>query len=270
MSASEGFTPREERLSIHREVPFGPLQGMRKLESPHQMNPEYRDTFMKIIYALASTEFASAEQHRPFIGIEPTIEDRFIHAQIVADESHQGLDDCRVLMEFGDEGAKLVEDVLSRRLGSHKLSLFNVPLESWADVVAYSTLADQAAWYHFKALEDCSYGPFARSMTMQIVEEAFHWSYGRNRMKKVLTDPTYAKVAGVSKDDVQQSISKLLPKCLDIFGRSKSKFSDLAVFYSIRRWGNEELRKMYYQDVSQFLSELGFEVPSYEQDREYL
>ena len=49
-------------MSVSRNVMWGELQGMRKVETVEQMPAEYRDTLLKIIYALASTEFASVEQ----------------------------------------------------------------------------------------------------------------------------------------------------------------------------------------------------------------
>ncbi len=50
---------------ISRHVVYGELKGMNKIETVEQMPEEYRTTLLKIIYALASTEFASVEQHQP-------------------------------------------------------------------------------------------------------------------------------------------------------------------------------------------------------------
>ena len=77
-------------MRVSRAVQWGSLTGMRKVETPEQMTDEYRATLIKIVYALASTEFASVEQHQPWINQAPTAEDRFIQAQIAADEAHQG------------------------------------------------------------------------------------------------------------------------------------------------------------------------------------
>jgi len=50
----------------------GVLLGMRKVETVEQMPGEYRQVVMKLLYALASTEFASVEQHQPGINQAPT------------------------------------------------------------------------------------------------------------------------------------------------------------------------------------------------------
>ena len=106
-------------MSVSRAVEWGVLQGMRKVETVEQMPEEYRQVLLKLIGALASTEFASVEQHQPWINKGPTPEDRYIQAQIAADEAHQGFIDCRLLRSFGPDGAALADDLLHRKMGEH-------------------------------------------------------------------------------------------------------------------------------------------------------
>ncbi|MFI4988412.1 MAG: ring oxydation complex/ phenylacetic acid degradation, partial [Alphaproteobacteria bacterium] len=80
-------------MRVSRAVEWGVLTGMRKIETMEQMTDEYRAVLLKLVYMLASTEFASVEQHQPWINQGPTAEDRFIQAQIAADEAHQGFID---------------------------------------------------------------------------------------------------------------------------------------------------------------------------------
>jgi hypothetical protein len=110
-------------MSVSRSVEWGALLGMKKVETVEQMPEEYRQTLLKIIYALASTEFASVEQHHPWINKGPTPEDRYLQCQIAADEAHQGFSDCRLLRSLGPEGAGMVDDLLRRRMGEHLLVL---------------------------------------------------------------------------------------------------------------------------------------------------
>src|SRR5262249_15321299 len=53
-------------MSISRGVEWGVLLGMRKIETVEQMPEEYRQVILKLLSALASTEFASVEQHHPW------------------------------------------------------------------------------------------------------------------------------------------------------------------------------------------------------------
>ena len=248
-------------MSVSRTVEWGVLLGMKKVETVEQMPEEYRQTLLKIIYALASTEFASVEQHHPWINKGPTAEDRYLQCQIAADEAHQGFSDCRLLRSFGQEGADMVDDLLRRRMGEHLLDAFNVPFESWVDTVTFCFTMDLVAWYHLHGMENCSYAPLAREMTSMVHEEKFHASFGARRVADVVKDPEYARLSGAARDDVQAAIYKWYPRALDTFGKSDSKFSDLAVQYGIRRWGNAELRRMYKEDIDQQIRDLGLEVP---------
>jgi len=240
---------------------------MRKVETVEQMPEEYRQTLLKLIYALASTEFASVEQHQPWINKGPTPEDRYIQAQIAADEAHQGFIDCRLLRSFGPEGAALTDDLLRRKMGEHPIDAFNVPFESWVDTITFCFTMDLVAWYHLHAMENSSFAPWAREMTSMVHEEKFHASFGARRVTDVMQNPEYARLCGATGADIQRAIDKWYPRALDTFGRSRSRFSDLAVAYGIRPWGNAELRQMYKEDIDAQIAALGLEVPPEDRDR---
>jgi 1,2-phenylacetyl-CoA epoxidase catalytic subunit len=254
-------------MRVSRAVEWGVLSGMRKVETPEQMTDEYRDVLLKIIYALASTEFASVEQHQPWINKGPTPEDRFIQAQIAADEAHQGFIDCRMLRSFGAEGARMADALLETRMGEHPIDAFNVPFDSWVDTIAFCFLMDLVAWYHLHAMENCSYAPLAREMTSMVHEERFHASFGARRAKDLVAGADYAALCKAGKAELQASVDKWYPKALDTFGKSESRFADLAVGYGIRRWNNAELRAMYKADIDAQIASLGLDVPPAERDR---
>ena len=164
----------------------------------------------------------------------------------------------------------MVDDLLRRRMGEHLLDAFNLPFESWVDTITFCFTMDLVAWYHLHAMENCSYAPLAREMTSMVHEEKFHASFGARRVTDILQNPDYARLCGASRDDVQAAVRKWYPRALDTFGKSDSRFSDLAVQYGIRRWGNAELRRMYKEDIDQQLRALGLEVPPEEFNRKIL
>jgi ring-1,2-phenylacetyl-CoA epoxidase subunit PaaA len=63
-------------MSVSRGVEWGVLLGMRKVETVEQMPEEYRQVILKLLAAIASTEFASVEQHHPWINKGPTFRPR--------------------------------------------------------------------------------------------------------------------------------------------------------------------------------------------------
>ncbi len=255
---------------VSRSVQWGEMRGMHKLETVEQMTPEYRDTIFKIVYALASTEFASVEQHQAFINRGPTAEDRFTQAQICADEAHQGMEDLRTLALFGQEGVDAGRKLLNTKMGEHMLEAFNLPFESWTDLCMFCCTMDLVAWYHLKALENSSFAPFARSMTSMVPEERFHASFGANRVRTILTNPEYAEAAGTLPGEVQARLEKWYPRSLDTFGKKDARFSEAAVAMGIRKWGNEELRQMWMADINPMLEGMGLRVPPPDWDRHFL
>ena len=254
-------------MSVSRSVEWGVLLGMRKVETVEQMPEEYRQVVMKLLYALASTEFASVEQHQPWINQGPTPEDRYIQAQIAADEAHQGFIDCRMLRTFGPDGAALAEDLLRKRMGEHPIDAFNVPFDSWVDTVTFCFTMDLVAWYHLHAMENSSYAPWAREMTSMVHEEKFHASFGARRVRDLVNDAEYQRLCKAGRAEVQASIDKWYPRALDTFGKSESRFSDLAVAYGVRRWGNADLRAMYRTDIDEQITRVGLQVPPADRDR---
>jgi 1,2-phenylacetyl-CoA epoxidase catalytic subunit len=248
-------------MSITRNVMWGELKGMRKVETAEQMPGEYRDVLLKIVYALASTEFASVEQHQPWINKGPTAEDRFAQAQICADEAHQGFIDCRLLKTFGPEGEAMAERLLEAKMGEHLLHVFNVPFDGWVDLCGFCFLLDHVAWYHLRAFEDSSFAPFAREMTTMVHEERFHASFGARRIRDLVTNPRYQDLCKAGPGEAQRTIDKWYPHALDTFGSAKSRISEAAVKWGIRRWGNEELRQMWKADLDKQITALGLAVP---------
>jgi len=248
-------------MSVSRSVMWGELKGMRKIETAEQMPAEYREPLLKIVYALASTEFASVEQHQEWINKGPTAEDRFAQAQICADEAHQGFIDSRLLRTFGPEGEALADRLLTAKMGEHPLHAFNVRFESWVDLCGFCFLMDHVAWYHLRAFEDSSFAPFAREMTTMVHEERFHASFGARRIRDLVQDARYQQLAGAGRSEAQKTVDKWYPHALDTFGAANSKFSDLAVRYGIRRWGNEELRNMWKEDLDKQIAAIGLVVP---------
>lgn len=254
-------------MTVSRTVRRGSLRGMRKVETPEQMPEDYRRTLIKIIGALASTEFASVEQHQPWINQGPTAEDRFAQAQIAADEAHQGFIDSRMLRTFGPEGEEMADQLLELRMGAHPLNAFNVPFDSWTDLCGFCFLMDHVAWYHLRALEDCSYAPLAREMTTMVHEERFHASFGARRIRDIANNPRYAELCRATPADAQAAVDKWYPHSLDTFGKAQSKFSDFAVEFGIRKWGNEELRQMWKADLDAQIAAAGLTVPDPEKGR---
>ncbi len=250
-----------------REILWGSSAGVRKYETTHEMPEEMQKLIVKLMVVQADTEFASIQQHRPWLDSAPTLEDRWIEARIVADEARHGLQACRILKDFGDGGQQMIDDLLAKREGEHKLDAFNMRFESWADVGAFTCFVDRVGVYQLRAFQECSYGPLARAMPLMLSEEQLHLNFGVSVLKRMAKDgPRYAG----SKEEAQAAVNKWFPRALDMFGHSNSDTSRRAIAWGLKRWTNEEARARYLEEITPIMRGVDLELPSPEFDRRIL
>jgi 1,2-phenylacetyl-CoA epoxidase catalytic subunit len=242
---------------ITRETQWGEFQGVRKFEGPQDLPEDYAKFLKKLLYVQADTEFASVQQHRPWLDRSPSLEDRWSEARIVADEMRHGYQICKLLEDFGPEGEELIQDLLNRHMGQHKLDSFNMEFERWSDVLAFTCLVDRVGIYQLRSFQECSYGPLARAIPLMLAEEQLHIGFGANGLKRMVNEPGYYG----DKAEAQDAVNKWFPRALDMFGHSKSEGSELAVRLGVKKWRNEEARGMFMEEITRILTSIGLEVP---------
>ena len=250
-----------------REILWGSAAGSHKYETAEELEPDMAQLIVKLMVVQADTEFASIQQHRPWLDQAPTLEDRWIESRIVADEARHGLQACRILRDFGEPGQQYIDELLRKREGEHKLDAFNMKFDTWGDVGAFTCFVDRVGVYQLRAFQECSYGPLARAMPLMLSEEQLHLNFGASVLRRMVQDG--AKYYG-SKAEAQAAVQKWYPRALDMFGHSNSATSRRAIEYGLKRWTNEEARARYIQEVSALTSRIGLELPDAEFDRRVL
>ena len=248
---------------MSRVIRWGELRGVRKFEHAQELPDDYRDFLTKLLWVQADTEFASVQQHRPWLDQAPTFEDRWIEARIIADEMRHGWQMIKLLEDFGEEGQQYIEDLLHRKEHEHKLDSFNMDFETWEDVAAFACLVDRVGMYQLRAFQEASYAPLARAIPLMLTEENLHIGAGRNALNRIANDPKYYG----NQDLAQAAVDKWYPRALDMFGHSGSRGSEMAVQLGIKRWKNEEARAMYVEEITPILEKMGLRVPDEHFDR---
>lgn len=250
-----------------REILWGASAGVRKYETAEEVPPEMRKLIIRLMVVQADTEFASIQQHRPWLDRAPVLEDRWIEARIVADEARHGLQACRILRDFGEEGQKYIDELLTKREGEHKLDAFNMTFDRWSDAGAFTCFVDRVGVYQLRAFQECSYGPLARAMPLMLSEEQLHLTFGASVLRRMTKDgPKYYG----SKAEAQEAVTKWYPRALDMFGHSNSETSRKAIELGLKRWTNEEARARYIQEITPIIQGMGLELPSADFDRHIL
>ena len=250
-----------------REILWGTSAGVRKYETAEEVPPDMRKLVVKLLVVQADTEFASIQQHRPWLDRAPTLEDRWIESRIIADEARHGLQACRILRDFGEEGQRFIDELLTKREGEHKLDAFNMKFDQWSDVGAFTCFVDRVGVYQLRAFQECSYGPLARAMPLMLSEEQLHLNFGASVLRRMVQDgPRYSG----TQEEAQAAVNKWYPRALDMFGHSNSDTSRRAIEYGLKRWTNEEARRRYIEEVTGLVSALGLALPPPEFDRHVL
>ncbi len=250
-----------------REILWGSSVGVRKYETAEEVPPDMRKLVVKLMVVQADTEFASIQQHRPWLDKAPTLEDRWIEARIVADEARHGLQACRILRDFGEEGQRYIDELLAKREGEHKLDAFNLAFDRWGDVGAFTCFVDRVGVYQLRAFQECSYGPLARAMPLMLSEEQLHLNFGFSVLRRMVKDGS--KYYGNSAE-AQEAVTKWYPRALDMFGHSNSETSRKAIELGLKRWTNEEARARFIHEVTPLMDSIGVQLPSPEFDRHIL
>jgi 1,2-phenylacetyl-CoA epoxidase catalytic subunit len=250
-----------------REILWGEAAGARKYETAEELSPEMRKLIIRLMVVQADTEFASIQQHRPWLDKAPTLEDRWIQARIVADEARHGLQACRILRDFGEEGQQYIDELLTKREGEHKLDAFNMKFDRWSDVGAFTCFVDRVGVYQLRAFQECSYGPLARAMPLMLSEEQLHLNFGLNVLRRMVREE--GRYAG-SKEEALEAVQKWFPRALDMFGHSHSETSRRAIEMGLKRWTNEEARAKYVQEITPLMTGIGIELPPVDYDRHIL
>jgi 1,2-phenylacetyl-CoA epoxidase catalytic subunit len=250
-----------------REILWGDSAGVRKYETAEEVPAEMRKLLVKLMVVQADTEFASIQQHRPWLDRAPTLEDRWIEARIVADEARHGLQACRILRDFGREGQGMIDELLTKREGEHKLDAFNMKFDRWSDVGAFTCLVDRVGVYQLRAFQECSYGPLARAMPLMLSEEQLHLNFGASVLRRMVQD---GSAYYGSKEEAQEAVRRWYPRALDMFGHSNSETSRRAIEFGLKRWTNEEARARFTQEIRGLFGSIGLELPPQEFDRHVL
>lgn len=236
-------------------------KGIKELETTAEMDDDYRHLLVNLISIQADTEFASVQQLRPWLTKAPTVQDRWAVSKIIMEEMRHGWQMCQLLHSLGEH--QEVHELLSRKMGEHKLHSFNIPFDTWSDLVMYNFLIDRVGRYQLREFLECSYAPLARAVPLMIEEEKFHIGNGLGGITRLCEDPDGRKEA-------QQAIFKWYPRGLDMFGRTGSKKNQAYLELGLKKNRNENLRTEYVAEVTPLILELGLELPVEDFDRRML
>ena len=150
-------------------------------------------------------------------------------------------------------------------IGEPGVGPFAQAIEDWIDLSLFNFLIDGEGCWQISEWETSSYAPLARLAGQVSRDERGHSNMGYLHLKRAVQKDTAAHALAQ-----ERLYDKWYPVALDTFGRSDSKRNLEYRRWSLRRQSNEELRQSFVAYVNPMLERLGFELPPYEHNRNFL
>ena len=248
--APEELAPwTEEQVQQH-------LAAGRLVEGIQHMSPKSLEGMRRILTVSADTEFVSAPAYLRAAQHAPALNNFGSAMSIIQDELAHAHIGYRLL---GDLGVDMDELVYERPASSFKYPYaFDVPLNSWVELVCANALYDQAGFVLLSDVyQSSTFGPWKRALAKVDKEETFHLRHGRTWIRKLVRDPA-------GRAEVQAAVDWMFILTLEWFGLpdSMKKHSE-QLDYGFKGKSNDELRQWWMSEVVPFMVEVGIQVPAH-------
>jgi ring-1,2-phenylacetyl-CoA epoxidase subunit PaaA len=135
---------------------------------------------------------------------------------------------------------------------------FDVPLNSWVELVCANALYDQAGFVLLSDVyQSSTFGPWKRALAKVDKEETFHLRHGRTWLRKLCKDPA-------GRASVQEAVDWMFILTLEWFGLPDSlKQHSEQLDYGFKGKSNDQLRQWWMSEVVPFMDEIGVRVPAH-------
>ncbi len=250
MSTPEAIAPwTEEQVVEH-------LATGKLVEGIQHMSPKYLEGIRRILTVSADTEFVSAPAYLRAAQHAPALNNFGSAMSIIQDELAHAHIGYRLL---GDLGVDMDELIYERPARAFKYPYaFDVPLNSWVELVCANALYDQAGFVLLSDVyQSSTFGPWKRALAKVDKEETFHLRHGRTWLRKLCKDPA-------GRASVQEAVDWMFILTLEWFGLPDSlKQHSEQLDYGFKGKSNDQLRQWWMSEVVPFMGEIGIRVPAH-------
>jgi ring-1,2-phenylacetyl-CoA epoxidase subunit PaaA len=244
------LAPRsEEEVRAH-------LASGKLVEGLRHMSPTYLEGMRRILTVSADTELVSAPAYLRAAGHAPALNNFGSAMSIIQDELAHAHIGYRLL---GDLGVDMDWLIYERPAEQFKYPYaFDVPLNSWVELVCANALYDQAGFVLLSdVFQTSTFGPWKRALAKVDKEETFHLRHGRTWLRKLVKDPA-------GKAEVQRALDWMFILTLEWFGLPDAlKQHSEQLDYGFKGKTNDALRQAWMSDVVPFMEEIRISVPAH-------
>ena len=229
------------------------------IESVSEMTPDYLKELKHTLIVSGDTELISAPAYYLAAKKAPSVNAFMTGIAIIQDELAHAHIAYHILEELGESQEYLI---FNRDPKDFRYPYaFDVPLESWTELVTANALYDQAGFNLLGDIhEQCSYGPWKRGLVKVMAEENFHLRNGRNWMKRI------SQVGGAAKEELQAAVDWMFPLTVEWFGLPDDlKQHSAQLDYRLKGLTNDQLRQAWLSTVVPFLDSIGIAAPAHQE-----
>ena len=249
-------TPIEDLAPWAEEQVQAHLAAGKLVEGLQHMSPKYLEGMRRILTVSADTELVSAPSYLRAARHAPALNNFGSAMSIIQDELAHAHIGYRLL---GDLGVDMDWLIYERPAGQFKYPYaFDVPLNSWVELVCANALYDQAGFVLLSDVYQTStFGPWKRALAKVDKEETFHLRHGRTWLRKLTRTPE-----GTA--EVQAALDWMFILTLEWFGLpDELKQHSEQLDYGFKGKTNDELRQAWMSEVVPFMDEIGIRVPAH-------
>ena len=235
------------------------------VEGLEHMSPTYLEGMKRILTVSADTELISAPAYFRAAQDAPSLNAFGSAISIVQDELAHAHIAYRLLEDLGVDKDWLVYE---RPANQWKYPYaFDVPLDSWAELVVANAFYDQAGYELLSDVyQSTTFGPWKRALAKVDKEETFHLRHGQQWIRRLVQEPE-------QKAKLQRAADWMFLLTVEWFGLpDEHKKHSEQLDYGFKGRSNDELRQRWMAKVVPFCNEVGLSVPAHydEQQGKYL
>jgi 1,2-phenylacetyl-CoA epoxidase catalytic subunit len=249
-------TPVEDLAPWTEEQVKAHLGAGKLVEGLQHMSPKYLEGMRRILTVSADTELVSAPSYLLAAQHAPALNNFGSAMSIIQDELAHAHIGYRLL---GDLGVDMDWLIYERPAQQFKYPYaFDVPLNSWVELVCANALYDQAGFVLLSDVYQTStFGPWKRALAKVDKEETFHLRHGRTWLRKLTKEPD-------GKAEVQKAVDWMFILTLEWFGLPDDmKMHSEQLDYGFKGKSNDQLRQSWMAEVVPFMDEIGITVPAH-------
>ncbi|MEO1224949.1 MAG: Phenylacetic acid catabolic protein [Pseudomonadota bacterium] len=215
-----------------------------------ETDPEFQTAVKKIVRSHAVNELYGAQVFdEPAIGLAPTPYAKWLTCRVAMEEYGHHVR----FRELGEQIGIPAQEMTPE--GKKPLSIFEFPMETWAQFCVIKLLADLAEILQVEDLLHCTFHPLRNLARMTMPEEKFHAQFGRDFCAELCQTEE-------GRRQVQEAIDQYFPLLPPFFGSSKSRNNEIYMRWGIKQRANDDMRADFVRRARKLVEdELGLTLP---------